>query len=546
MPRRNRNDDALVTAAEPVRVEASPFAEAPTLADRPFAPPAQESAQPQQAVPEAFSFGEIALTAEAAAARGSRPPSVRAGTRSAPNATPTAPDAPMGGGPRSFSFGSLPLSAPGSAPIVQPSLRINAPGDRYEQEADAVAAQVMRAPAAGAPAAPAPTAVDSGGAGIATTPEVEQQIGQLRGGGSPLPTGDRAFFEERMGADFSQVRIHTGDQAASTARQINARAFTVGADIAFDHGEYTPGTSAGRELLAHELTHVTQQLGGAVARKVQRAPSKDDETETVPSTPESKEPAAPSIEEAVATAVATVTPDEVAAAPIEGVAVQPVALAEAQIADKGGAGGGAGGGGGAAETAGGEQQDAKKDATADASAPAAKDVRAAPGDAAPTEGAGGAAGAPAGAATGTATAPAGADAKAADPNAKVADPNATAATDPNAKAADPTAEAAAKEAEAKAAAQDAEATAADPTTKNAEVRAADPAAKDAEAKTADPAATPHAAAEAAGAATEDDEDAKRRQAQPGAGPRIQRALARPRTASEDPAFQAVATGVKAT
>ncbi|KAB8139692.1 DUF4157 domain-containing protein, partial [Chloroflexia bacterium SDU3-3] len=223
MPRRNRNDDALVNA-EPVRVEANPFAEAPAsaLADRPFAPPAQESA-PQQAVPEAFSFGDIPLTAEAAAARGSRPPSARTSPRSTPSATPTAPDAPVGGAPRSFSFGSVPLTAPGSAPIVQPSLRINAPGDRYEQEADAVAEQVMRAPAAGAPTAPAPTAVDSGGAGIATTPEVEQQIGQLRGGGSPLPTGDRAFFEERMGADFSQVRIHTGDQAASTARQINAR-----------------------------------------------------------------------------------------------------------------------------------------------------------------------------------------------------------------------------------------------------------------------------------------------------------------------------------
>jgi hypothetical protein len=69
----------------------------------------------------------------------------------------------------------------------------------------------------------------------------------------------RAFFEPRFGHDFGDVRIHTGAAATRAADAIHARAFTLGRDIAFGHGEYAPGTSAGRRLMAHELAHVVQQ-----------------------------------------------------------------------------------------------------------------------------------------------------------------------------------------------------------------------------------------------------------------------------------------------
>ena len=88
---------------------------------------------------------------------------------------------------------------------------------------------------------------------------LQNRITALQGGGQPLPHSERAFFEPRFGADFSQVRVHADSQAAETARAVNARAFTVRRDVVFGAGEYQPSTSEGRRLLAHELTHVMQQ-----------------------------------------------------------------------------------------------------------------------------------------------------------------------------------------------------------------------------------------------------------------------------------------------
>lgn len=68
-------------------------------------------------------------------------------------------------------------------------------------------------------------------------------------------------MEPRFGHDFSQVRVHTGMQAAVSASSLRARAYTVGKNLVFGAGQYAPGTSAGRNLLAHELTHVVQQSG---------------------------------------------------------------------------------------------------------------------------------------------------------------------------------------------------------------------------------------------------------------------------------------------
>ena len=81
-------------------------------------------------------------------------------------------------------------------------------------------------------------------------------------GGTPLSSDVRAYFEPRFGHDFSQVRVHADGEADRGARAIDARAYTIGRDVVFARGQYAPATSAGRKLLAHELTHVVQQQRG--------------------------------------------------------------------------------------------------------------------------------------------------------------------------------------------------------------------------------------------------------------------------------------------
>ena len=92
-------------------------------------------------------------------------------------------------------------------------------------------------------------------------PNLESDIQSLKGGGHPLSENDRAYFEPRFGRDFSQVRVHTDTRAAESARAVNARAYTVGQDVVFGVGQYTPESSPGQRLMAHELTHVVQQSG---------------------------------------------------------------------------------------------------------------------------------------------------------------------------------------------------------------------------------------------------------------------------------------------
>jgi hypothetical protein len=91
------------------------------------------------------------------------------------------------------------------------------------------------------------------------TPEVESGIEQSRGGGQSMDTGTRRQMESAFGTDFTGVRIHTGSQAHTLNRAVSAVAFTTGQDIYFSDGAYEPQNSVGRELLAHELTHVVQQ-----------------------------------------------------------------------------------------------------------------------------------------------------------------------------------------------------------------------------------------------------------------------------------------------
>ena len=87
-------------------------------------------------------------------------------------------------------------------------------------------------------------------------------VGQALGAGAPLDESTRAVMQARYGADFSQVRVHQGLAAASSADALHANAYAVGHDIVFGPGRYAPHTREGRRLLAHELAHVVQQSRG--------------------------------------------------------------------------------------------------------------------------------------------------------------------------------------------------------------------------------------------------------------------------------------------
>jgi len=85
------------------------------------------------------------------------------------------------------------------------------------------------------------------------------------GGGSPLDSDTKGFMESRLGADFSDVRVHTDATASESARSVQAHAYTVGSDVVFQSGKYAPESDSGKRMLAHELTHVVQQRSGPVA-----------------------------------------------------------------------------------------------------------------------------------------------------------------------------------------------------------------------------------------------------------------------------------------
>jgi Domain of unknown function (DUF4157) len=94
---------------------------------------------------------------------------------------------------------------------------------------------------------------------VVAVPSIVPEV--LRSTGQPLDRGTRDVMEARFGHDFSRVRVHTDRRAEESARAVDAVAYTVGNDIAFDTGRYAPGTQQGQYLLAHELTHVAQQSG---------------------------------------------------------------------------------------------------------------------------------------------------------------------------------------------------------------------------------------------------------------------------------------------
>lgn len=102
--------------------------------------------------------------------------------------------------------------------------------------------------------------------------KLERSIEATRGGGKPLDDDLRGSMEQAFGRDLSAVRVHTGGDADRLSRSLGAEAFTTGADIYFRAGEYRPETESGKELLAHELTHVAQQGPAVQGRLTVGAP----------------------------------------------------------------------------------------------------------------------------------------------------------------------------------------------------------------------------------------------------------------------------------
>lgn len=94
--------------------------------------------------------------------------------------------------------------------------------------------------------------------------DTADRINRERGGGQPLDTTLQKQASQAMGHDLSGVRVHTSPEAHDLSRQLSAKAFTTGQDVFFREGAYDPHSSAGQELIAHELTHVVQQSAGAV------------------------------------------------------------------------------------------------------------------------------------------------------------------------------------------------------------------------------------------------------------------------------------------
>ncbi|MGF1487978.1 MAG: DUF4157 domain-containing protein [Prochloraceae cyanobacterium] len=194
-------------------------------------------------------------------------------------------------------FGVSPkFSLPSTKAGVQAKLSVGQPNDKYEQEADRVASEVVDR-------INSPNSVqreeqqdeeiqtkleitalqtqadleeqqdeDATLQGksilqrVEATEDLESTIDNARGSGQSLDPNLQKTMGQAMGADFSSVKVHTDTTADQLNRSVQARAFTTGQDLFFRQGEYNPGSKDGQELIAHELTHVVQQNAGSVRR----------------------------------------------------------------------------------------------------------------------------------------------------------------------------------------------------------------------------------------------------------------------------------------
>ena len=158
-----------------------------------------------------------------------------------------------------FDFSQIPIY-PSAPPAAHTRLAIGDLSDHSEQEADRIAGQVMSMNSSFTIDARPPADFQHGPKSSTETAVPPAVADSLRSPGRPLTPEVRAFMEPRFGCDFSRVRVHADDKAAESARALHARAYTVGHDLVFAAGQYAPDDSAGKVLLAHELTHVVQQM----------------------------------------------------------------------------------------------------------------------------------------------------------------------------------------------------------------------------------------------------------------------------------------------
>ena len=154
------------------------------------------------------------------------------------------------------------LSLP-RVPVIQAKLTIGASDDPLEREADQIAERVMAGSTrsnagVGPPRIQRFTGQTNGQANLAAPASVDRVLSSP---GSPLEPALQEDMEQSFRHDFSRVRVYTDAAAERSARDINANAYTVGNKIVFGAGQFSPGTHKGRHLIAHELTHVVQQLG---------------------------------------------------------------------------------------------------------------------------------------------------------------------------------------------------------------------------------------------------------------------------------------------
>jgi len=170
---------------------------------------------------------------------------------------------------------------------IQTKLKISTPNDKYEQEADRIADQVMRMEdeSISIRGNTNSSLVQSKKKELELETNVNNLSGSLDSGGKPLDASVKKYFEPRFGMDLSGIKVHTDSVASKNSENIGAKAFTYGNNIHFGSGEYTPHSNDGKTLIAHEITHSIQQ--GLQGKSIQR--TRDDRgSRRIPNKPEVK------------------------------------------------------------------------------------------------------------------------------------------------------------------------------------------------------------------------------------------------------------------
>jgi lipoprotein-anchoring transpeptidase ErfK/SrfK len=171
---------------------------------------------------------------------------------------------------------------------LQRKLTIGASNDPLELEADRIADRVLAAPTNNTISTAPPRIQRFTGQTTEQADVAPASVDRvLSSPGRPLEASLQQDMGQRFGHDFSRVRVHTGDEAARSAQDVNAHAYTVGHNIVFGTNQFLPGSNGGRRLLAHELTHVLQQ-DSANDLQIQRQAESSVQEKTQSKSPSSK------------------------------------------------------------------------------------------------------------------------------------------------------------------------------------------------------------------------------------------------------------------